>query len=449
MDLFKKYGIKEIAEVTFYSVITTGNQEFYIPVLFLDTLKVSNLTQKSSNSNATGGYANQKILSWSSSKNLTLKLEDALFSSASQSLMSGWLNGKISPYISIFRKVSVANKYGEMNYSTCAYPSPEITDEEWELIFRLIGNPSAQLGSAAYDLWNTYNGSVNQTPRLMTKEYLDQPGIGKIRKTIKEKYYKRTYLQLNYFPDGTDCYIAFKTSLYTLLMENINRVSDYYKIDTNNYKINAIDRMERCVASEKGLIIDFNKQQENVKKYFKNIKDESYFIYFDSRTMQPLVNNSIEGTFDINTNSYFLPAGTVYYKWSRTVTRVLSDTDYLGETLIINADNFPQTFKIVGETYIREQQSQKDLKYQFVINRAQLSPDTNINLSAAGEPTTFSMDINILPYPNGNMIELRKFDVIEDKDYGGTKIVSRSDKYTRTHVAEETTDYDDIIVIEE
>jgi hypothetical protein len=41
MNLFKKYGIKEVADVTFYSIIKIGDEEFYIPVLTLDTLKIS------------------------------------------------------------------------------------------------------------------------------------------------------------------------------------------------------------------------------------------------------------------------------------------------------------------------------------------------------------------------------------------------------------------------
>ena len=43
MNLFQKYGIKEVADVVFYSITAIGDEEFYTPVLFLDTLKVSTL----------------------------------------------------------------------------------------------------------------------------------------------------------------------------------------------------------------------------------------------------------------------------------------------------------------------------------------------------------------------------------------------------------------------
>lgn len=387
-------------------------------------------------------------MSWNFGKNITLKLEDALFSSASQSLMTGWLDGKVSKYISIIRKISVANKYGELHYSTTAYPSPEITEEEWELIYKLIGNPNATYPSDVYYIWETYleETSLPRTTNIIpiTKEFIDQPYVGQMRKIIRDCYYNRDKVQIHH---QADYYLAFDPDMIKVLLKELNTVDDYYKIDTNNYKIETIDRMEKYYAPEEGLKIDFAQQEANLKKYFKNIKDESYFIYFDPHTMQPLVNN-INGTFDINSNSYFLRAGTPYYKWSRTVQRVLSDNDFLGKTLTINADSFPKTFKIVGETYIREQQTQKDSKYQFIINRAQLNPDTNINLSAASDPTTFSMDINVLPYDNGNMIELRQFDVTRDKN-NNEKIVAQNDNYTRTYVEQEEESYNDIIVEEE
>ena len=43
MNLFKQYGIKEVADVVFYSITKVGDEEFYTPVLVLDTLKVSTI----------------------------------------------------------------------------------------------------------------------------------------------------------------------------------------------------------------------------------------------------------------------------------------------------------------------------------------------------------------------------------------------------------------------
>ena len=136
MNLFQKYGIKEVADVVFYSITAIGEEEFYTPVLFLDTLKVSTLEKTAEKVEAKGGKGNKKLISWNFGKEITLNLEDALFSPASMSMIwGGKLNSKLSDYTSAVVKCNIANKYGDLNYSTKAYPSPALTDNEWEIIF--------------------------------------------------------------------------------------------------------------------------------------------------------------------------------------------------------------------------------------------------------------------------------------------------------------------------
>ena len=124
--------------------------------------------------------------------------------------------------------------------------------------------------------------------------------------------------------------------------------------------------------------------------------------------------------------------GTVYYKWTRTVKYKESDDAILGKTLVIDAETFPDTYKIVGETYIRNQKTGKDQRYQFVIHRANVSSDTSITLEAEGDPTTFSMQIDVLTPPNDIMMELKQYDVEDDPFEGGTRIVPQKSKYTYT-----------------
>lgn len=61
----------------------------YIPVLFLDTLKVSTIEQTAEESEATGGQGDSTLISWDFKKSITLNLEDALYSPASMSVMLG------------------------------------------------------------------------------------------------------------------------------------------------------------------------------------------------------------------------------------------------------------------------------------------------------------------------------------------------------------------------
>lgn len=65
----------------------------YIPVLFLDTLKISTLEQTASEVYATGGKGNANLIGWDYGKEITVNLQDALFTPASMSAMFGSYDG--------------------------------------------------------------------------------------------------------------------------------------------------------------------------------------------------------------------------------------------------------------------------------------------------------------------------------------------------------------------
>ena len=84
MSLFDLYGIKEVADVTFW---TTGENPK--PVLYLDTLKVSTIEETGEQAEARGGKGNAPLIIWDYGKEITLTLEDALFSMKSMQIMQG------------------------------------------------------------------------------------------------------------------------------------------------------------------------------------------------------------------------------------------------------------------------------------------------------------------------------------------------------------------------
>ena len=87
MSILDKYGIKEVADVTFYEIDDDGNPG--APVLFLDTLKVSTIEQTAEQVFAQGGKGNTKLIGWDYGKEINVTLEDALFSEKSMALMFG------------------------------------------------------------------------------------------------------------------------------------------------------------------------------------------------------------------------------------------------------------------------------------------------------------------------------------------------------------------------
>lgn len=624
MNLFQKYGIKEVADVVFYSITTVGDEEFYTPVLFLDTLKVSTLEKTAEKVEARGGKGNKKLITWNFGKEVTLNLEDALFSPASMSMIwGGKLNSKLSDYTSTIVKCNIANKYGDLGYSIKAYPSPALTNDEWEIVFNTAhkiglnsgsgnGSPSIYVveneeneSEKAYvqenreNLVNKYfkrkflkssiiklptqiegdeinylnffepfirdktpvithadtsrskglymlgiynkeknlgDDTIRDLPSIETlkngyaipetgKEYpkivKEADGtytysgeisikykIGKIDKLtelednnnweeggaweIKEQkaiieirykitddkkiilYYQKgvpairiigTYATTGYrgrvinLPDNSstckDPY-SFMTSFYSTedviedesqmaerlaipkmiidsIMSQITSLDKIGYIETNVSDIEVIDRMEKCIVKDKkGLEISTLKQKQNLFRYYADDKTSSYTIYYDAKTMLPLLRID-NGIIDESKDKFTVKIGTVYYKWTRTVRHKDTNEDtILGKTFVIDAETFPDAYKIVGETYIRNQKTGKDQRYQFVIHRANVSTDTSITLEAEGDPTTFSMQIDVLTPPNDIMMELKQYDVEDDPLEGGTRIVPQKSKYTYT-----------------
>ena len=92
MSILDRYGIKEVADVTFYELDKTTGKPTN-PVLYLDTLKVSTIEQTAEESTANGGKGNAPLIIWDFGKEITGALEDALFSAKSMAVMFG--NGTV------------------------------------------------------------------------------------------------------------------------------------------------------------------------------------------------------------------------------------------------------------------------------------------------------------------------------------------------------------------
>lgn len=86
-SILDRYGIKEVADVTFYKINSDGTRGD--PVLYLDTLKVSTIEQTAETVDARGGKGNPKLVTWDYGKEITVSIEDALFSAKSMAIMFG------------------------------------------------------------------------------------------------------------------------------------------------------------------------------------------------------------------------------------------------------------------------------------------------------------------------------------------------------------------------
>lgn len=346
-------------------------------------------------------------------------------------IWGGSLDARLSKYTSLITKITIANKYGKLNYSTKAYPSPALTNEEWEIVFQIYQekNPGSNYWVQGY-----YFG-------------MDE-NIESAREPVRQRYFARSRSLTNDNINGE--YKAMPSSVIPAIKEKITSLKHIGEIQTEYHDVEVIDRMERCIVKDRyGLMISTKEQLTNLEKYYSDDQDSSYVIYYDVKTMLPLFRTTDDGRivglegrttgYDVDNDmkedndKFTLKIGTPYYKWSRTVKRKSDGDGILGKTLVIDSETFPETYKIVGETYIREQKTGKDQRYQFVIHRAQVSSDTSITLEAEGDPTTFSMTVDVLSPENDIMIELKQYDVDEDPIHGGTRIIPQKDRYTTTN----------------
>lgn len=186
MNIFAEKGIRDVADVTLYSINRIGTEEFYLPVLYLDSLRLTNFSKSVATNESFGGIGNRKTVSWSYTKDIKLKVEDALFTQASLSmLVAGQLAQKMSPWTSAIAKLMVANKYGRNSYSTKAYPSPQLTDEEWEIVFRCAQK-------AVFDPRPVKDDTVtNPTKYLYSENEEDNESVAENRWLLQKHYMQR------------------------------------------------------------------------------------------------------------------------------------------------------------------------------------------------------------------------------------------------------------------
>lgn len=91
VNIFDKFGIKEVANVYFEALETDLKTKVFKGdiVLYLDTLKVSTIETTAESVDATGGWGNPKLITWDYGKEITVTLEDALLSLESLRFMMG------------------------------------------------------------------------------------------------------------------------------------------------------------------------------------------------------------------------------------------------------------------------------------------------------------------------------------------------------------------------
>ena len=242
-SILDRYGIKEIADVTFYNINADGS--IGAPVLFLDTLKVSTIEQTAETTYATGGKGNANLIAWDYGKDITVALEDALFSPKSMSMM--------------FSDGSVRAEGSSVITKTIQFTGDE-------------------------------SGTQPTT-------WIDATGVER-------------------------------------------KITDATLYD------------------------EFGVEAEAVEP------GKKYLLTFEQQIANP-------------------------------------------QEIAVNANTFPGTYYVTGDTFARSETTGKDEYFQFIIPKAKMTAETSITMEAEGDPSVFNMNLSVLRSGNGQMMKLVKYDLPE------------------------------------
>ena len=165
--------------------------------------------------------------------------------------------------------------------------------------------------------------------------------------------------------------------------------------------------LEDALFSAKSMAMMFN-QQGTVSTAAATIR----------RAVQISTLNSTQTSATINGKTFAVTKATMYTSNGATTTTTASaawaDITYSASspmTISINAEQFPGTYYIVGDTYARSEITGKDEFFQFIVPKAKVNAGQTITMQAEGDPSTFSMTIKVLRPANGEMMKLVKYDI--------------------------------------
>lgn len=196
---------------------------------------------------------------------------------------------------------------------------------------------------------------------------------------------------------GKEITLSIEDALYTPASMAAIWAGEHGDLKNGVKDTTMIDRMEKIVAKRSFIIPAGNHEGTPSEG---NVTAQA--VYYDPKTMEPFQ----DGTP--------IAEGEVVYKFTRSVAY---EGNSIGNTIEISADKFPGTYKVVGETLVRDKATGEDQRFQFIIPEAKMSAEsTSITLEADGDPVVFSFTMDVLRPDNGVMMKFVQFDVVDNEE---------------------------------
>lgn len=246
-----------------------------------------------------------------------------------------------------------------------------------------------------------------------------------IRKHGEEEYTSQINIYSNDIKVGT-FYINDSFNFNTHVENSI------YPIKNGISEAHVLDKMEKCKADFTFCIDTDKNLNSDIKKNLSKYAKTNITIYYDPKTMKPYQPNSTVYTKQngqkIYGNLKIFKKGEIFYKWTRTTA---NEIEIVGQQINVTANDFPGHYRLVGHTKTRARLNGEDSYLQFEIPLCSVNSSAALELSADGEPTTFSMDLKVLADKNGDMIKFIKYDA-QKVDHNGREIIPEHGQYVNT-----------------
>lgn len=395
MNIFEQYGIKEVADVCLYAIeLDENDDEVYVPVMYLDTLKISSVEETAEQTSARGGLGNPELIIWDYGKEITVTLEDALYTPASQGMAWGGKFG--TQHFTLYGNID--------NLKTGETDKGRIEVEHMSDFTPVILSTGKKAFSWEVDVNGTSNKGWKFYKEGLTLVY--EPSRGWLLNGI------------NGLPSFISSYYQF--NLDSKMNTNVVPPQEViYQIDHALNNVYYLDRIEKCRATQTFVInTDTNTIHGNYR-YLEKYAHSELTVFIDPRTMQPYEPNTDIFTRKngetVTGNLRVIKQYEIYYKWTRT--KAIENTS-LGHQIIVDSIHFPGTYRLVGETYSRSRKTGKDQRFQFEIPLCKMGTENSFTLEAEGDPTTFNMTLKVLRREDGVMMKLTQYNV-ENAKYDG------------------------------
>lgn len=313
--------------------------------------------------------------------------------------------------------IFVVNRNGQRTFSKIAWMVSDgsfINDKAAKTLVAngLIHTTDVTINNETFEATCAVSGlnvrtTVKTANRYTPVLFLDTLKLSTIAQTAEEVYATGGRGNANLV--GWDFGKSITLNLQDALFTPASMAATLGAYDGNDFRkgvkdTKVIDRTEKVIAKRSFIVPAGNQNGTPTEA-----DQSAQAVFIDLNTMEPYA----DGTP--------IAEGETFLKWTRSVAY---EGQSIGKTIEISADKFPGTYKIVGDTFIKNRDTGVDERFQFVVPQAKMQSEQTIELQAAGEPVVFDMNMTVLRPDDGIMVKFIQYDVIENtEENDGSKMV--------------------------